>query len=175
MLVDSDIGCTNTSLACRPVAIDHFARHVPVPLVDLAWFEAEALLELKNLALLPDGVVLELHQKNFILLRVLSYSLLCFLGALAPMANDHSRHEAASVLRQPQQARRCHHAFVAANADLWRVFACALQGHCAVVGGPLNDVVLHHCRWFFSHCDLFLMGWFWLLIILFFVICGIKS
>jgi hypothetical protein len=101
MLVDSDIGCTHTSLACRPVAVDHFSLHVPIPLVNLAWFEAEALLELKDLALLPDGIVLELHQENFILLRVLSNSLLCFLRTFAPMANDHSWHEAAiSVLRQ---------------------------------------------------------------------------
>ena len=177
MKVDSDIGCTDTSLACRPVAIDHFPLHVPIPLVNLAWFESEALLKLKYLAFLPDGVVLELHQKNFILLWVLSNSLLCFLGTFAPVSNNHSRHEAATVLRQSQQARWCH-SFVATNADLGRVFACALQGHCTVVGGLLNDVVLHQQgTWFFGHCGflLFLMGQlFWWLMILFFEICGIS-
>ena len=40
----------------------NFPLHVPVPLVDLALLEAQALLQLHDLRLLPDRILLELDQ-----------------------------------------------------------------------------------------------------------------
>lgn len=66
----------------------NFALHVPVPLVDLALLETEAVLELDDLGLQPDGVLLELTHENLVLLAVLSEALLSLLSTLDPVADN---------------------------------------------------------------------------------------
>jgi hypothetical protein len=91
--------------------------HVPVPLIDLALLQAKHLLELNDFGFLPHGILLELDQKDFILLLIFPEALLCFLGSLDPMANDHTR-DAASGHRNLIKF---------STAALWGVFTRALQ------------------------------------------------
>jgi len=66
------------------------ALHVPVPLVDLALLEAQALLQLNNFGLLPDRALLEFVKKDFILLLIFTESLLSFLVSLDTMTDHDS-------------------------------------------------------------------------------------
>ncbi len=93
MHVKSDIGCAEALAGGRIFINNDFALHVPPPLVDLAGFEAQALLQLQDLALVPHGISFEFNHQDFILLRVLTDSLLCFLGSFDPVSNDYARHK----------------------------------------------------------------------------------
>ena len=74
------------------LVLSKLALHVPVPLVDLALLETQQLLKLHNLSLLPNLILLELIQKDFILLLILSQPRLCFLGSFNPVPNDNFGH-----------------------------------------------------------------------------------
>ena len=48
-------------------------------------------MKLNDLGLLPDWVLFEFAHEDLILLTILSEALLCFLGALDPVADDYAR------------------------------------------------------------------------------------
>ena len=72
--------------------LSKLALHIPVPLVDLGLFQAKALLQLDNFGLLPDRTLLEFDKKDFILLLILTESLLGFLVSLDAMTDHDSWH-----------------------------------------------------------------------------------
>jgi hypothetical protein len=73
---------------------DDFARHIPIPLINLARLQTQALLQLNDLAFVPDWVSLELDHQDFILQRVLPDSFLCFLSSFTSVANNYAGHKA---------------------------------------------------------------------------------
>jgi len=70
--------------------VGRFTLHIPVPLVDLTGFEAQALLKLNYLGFLPVGVLLELNHEDLVLLTIFSEALLCFLCTLDSVTNDYA-------------------------------------------------------------------------------------
>ena len=103
------------------LVLGDLALHVPVPLVDLALLEAQALLQLNDLRLVPHVIFLELVQQNFILLLVLPEPLLCLTSASHTMPDDDTRD------------------FGGANA--LRCVGCRSYARCGV-SSPRNSLVL---------------------------------
>jgi len=94
-------------------------------------------LKLNDLGLLPDWVLFELAHEDLILFTVLSEALLCFLGTLAPVADDNARD--AIELELALALRRVGRVLV--GADLLRVFHQLLghlQSSCMLVEGCLG-------------------------------------
>jgi len=98
--------------------------------------ETEALLKLNDLSLLPLWVLFELAHEDLILFTVLSEALLCFLGTLAPVADDNARN--AIELELALALRRVGRVLV--GAELLRVFQLLghLQSSCMLVEGCLG-------------------------------------
>ena len=93
VIVHGDIRRTK-ALACWTLALHKLTLHIPVPLIDLAWFQTEAVLELSDFTLIPLRSLLEFSEQNFILLGVFPDPLLCFFGAFGSVADDNSWHKA---------------------------------------------------------------------------------
>ena len=64
--------------------------HVPVPLVDLALFEAETLVEFLDFLLAPDWILLELFGQYLVLCLIFSQSLSLFLSSLDSVSDDYA-------------------------------------------------------------------------------------
>ena len=73
------------------MVVVRLAVHIPVPLVDLALLEPEALVQLLNLLPRPDGILVELHGEHLVLDSVLPETLLGLFGSLGFVAYDNSR------------------------------------------------------------------------------------
>lgn len=66
-------------------------KHIPVPFVDLAAFEAEALVQLRNLLLCPLGIFLELVHEDLVLNCVFPKTFLDLLCSLGSVSDDDPR------------------------------------------------------------------------------------
>ena len=92
------VGRADAATLSLTLGLADLALHVPVPLIDLTLLETETLLKLHNLRLLPDWVLFEFTHEDLILFAVLSKALLCFFGALDPVADDDARNAAELLL-----------------------------------------------------------------------------